>query len=70
MRKELTIPVWEKFALTIEEASQYFGVGEKKIRSLAKENADSDYNFSISNGSKILINRTKFENFLNHSSAI
>ena len=30
------IPVWEKYTLTIEEASQYFRIGENKLRRLAQ----------------------------------
>ena len=26
------VPIWEKYMLTVEEASKYFGIGEKKIR--------------------------------------
>ena len=29
------IPVWEKYTLTIEEASKYFRIGENKLRRLA-----------------------------------
>ena len=32
------IPVWEKYTLTIEEASRYFRIGENKLRRLAEEN--------------------------------
>ena len=37
------VPIWEKYMLTVDEAVQYFGIGEKKIRMLISENADSDY---------------------------
>ena len=30
------IPVWEKYTLTIEEASKYFRIGENKLRRLRK----------------------------------
>ena len=29
------IPVWEKYTLTIEEASKYFRIGENKLRRLS-----------------------------------
>ena len=29
-----TVPIWEKYMLTVDEAAQYFGIGEKKIRML------------------------------------
>ncbi len=37
------IPVWEKYTLTIEEASKYFRIGENKLRRLAEENKDAGW---------------------------
>ena len=39
------VPIWEKYTLTIEEASKYFRIGENKLRKLAEENpaAVGDY---------------------------
>jgi len=65
--QENSIPVWEKFALTINEASEYFNIGEKKLRKMIDENGDI---FSMLNGSKILIKRCKFEDFLNKTSTL
>ncbi len=62
------IPVWEKFTLTIQEAAQYFNIGEKKIRKLAQENGDCG--FALQNGSKVLIKREKFEEFINKATVI
>ena len=31
------VPIWEKYTLTIEEASKYFRIGEKKLRKLAED---------------------------------
>ena len=31
---DIQVPVWEKYAMTVEEASQYFSVGQNKIRQL------------------------------------
>lgn len=33
MGKEV-MPIWEKYTLTVEEASLYFRVGENKLRKL------------------------------------
>ena len=33
------IPVWEKYTLTIEEASKYFRIGENKLRRRGKTKA-------------------------------
>lgn len=64
------VPIWKKFTLTIEEATKYFGVGEKKLRKLVQDFSDSENCFSIQNGNKILINRVKLETFLNQSTSI
>ena len=31
----MTVPLWEKYLLTIEEAAVYFGIGENRLRELA-----------------------------------
>lgn len=64
------IPIWEKYMLTVDEAVQYFGIGEKKIRMLIAENINTDYCFAIQIGKKSLINRQKFEKFLNQTTSI
>ena len=53
------IPVWEKYTLTIEEASSYFRIGENKLRRLAEENKNA--NWLIMNGNRIQIKRRQFE---------
>ena len=53
------IPIWEKYTLTIEEASKYFHIGEKKLRKLAEENPDA--NWLIMNGNRLQIKRRQFE---------
>ena len=58
------VPIWEKYMLTVDEAVQYFGIGEKKIRMLISENTDTDYCFTVQVGNKSMINRHKFEEFL------
>ena len=56
------IPVWEKYTLTIEEASKYFRIGENKLRRLAEEN--------IMNGNRIQIKRRQFEKVIDKLDAI
>ena len=65
---ENTIPIKDKFCLTIDEAAAYFNIGEKKLRKIVAENLNSD--FIIQNGVKYLIKRKRFESFLNETSAI
>ena len=62
--ERFTVPVWEKYLLTIEEGAQYFGIGENKLRRIAEENEDSDY--ILSNGNRRLIKRKRFEQYLDH----
>ena len=68
MKKENTVPVWHKYTLTIAEASEYFNIGEKKLRQLIQENNTAD--FILNNGVKVLIKRVKFEMFIDGTSSI
>ena len=57
-----SVPVKDKFALDVTEASEYFGIGERKLRQIINENLDSG--LVIRNGVKYLIKRRQFEQFL------
>ncbi len=61
------IPISEKYVLTINEASQYFNIGGKKIRRLAEDNIGV---FALYNGNRCMIIRSKFEEFLQRSTSI
>ena len=56
------MPICEKYTLSIEEASRYFRIGEKKLRRLAEENLDSGW--VIVNGNRIQIKRKQFEKII------
>ena len=62
------VPIWEKYTLTIEEASKYFRIGENKLRRLAEENICS--NWVIMNGNRMQIKRKQFEKILDKLDAI
>ena len=62
------IPVWEKYTLTIEEASKYFRIGEKKLRKLAEENQEACW--LMMNGNRIQIKRKQFEKVIDELDAI
>ena len=49
---KMSVPIWEKYMLTVDEAVQYFGIGEKKIRSLIAENMNTEYCFTVQVGNK------------------
>ena len=44
------VPIWEKYTLTIEEASKYFRIGEKKLRKLAEPFIDLEAVFGKLHG--------------------
>ena len=56
------VPIWEKYTLTVEEASKYFRIGEKNLRKLAEENIDAGW--VIVNGNRIQIKRKQFEKII------
>ena len=62
------IPIWEKYTLTIEEASKYFRIGENKLRKLAEENLSA--NWVILNGNRIQIKRKQFEKVIDNLDTI
>lgn len=53
MKKE--VPVWQKYTLSIEEAAEYFRIGQRRLRELAAENPNAD--FLLSNGNRVQIKR-------------
>lgn len=61
------MPIWEKYALTVNEAVEYFNIGEKKIRFLLDEHGDI---FSMLNGTKSINQRKKFEEFLDSTNTL
>ncbi len=62
------IPVWEKYTLTIEEAAQYFQIGENKLRRLLDEHPDE--NFILRNGNRRQIKRRCFEQYIDRCTVI
>ena len=38
-----SIPFWMKYTLTVEEAAQYFRIGEGKLRRIISEDKNADY---------------------------
>ncbi len=58
------VPIWRKVAMSIEEASEYSHIGINKLRQLTE---DDDCPFVLWVGSKRLIKRQAFEEFINNS---
>lgn len=62
------VPTKDKFALNVTEASEYFGIGERKLRQIISENLESG--FVLQNGVKYLIKRRQFEAYLEARTSI
>lgn len=60
--EKIYVPIWEKYALTVYEAAEYFGIGEKKLRRIIQDNRYADYLLWI--GSRVEIKRELFEKYL------
>jgi len=62
----MVIPIWEKVALTIEEAAKYSNISSKTLRRFINE-CTPDFTLKI--GTKTLIKRKVFEKFLERTDA-
>ena len=60
--------LWKKYALTLSEAAQYFGIGERKLQQIADDNRDTG--IVIYNGVKLLFKRERFSEGLNEVNSI
>ncbi|MBO4396569.1 MAG: transposase [Eubacterium sp.] len=67
-RDSSSVPIWEKYLLTVDEASVYYHIGRKKLRSMIA--ADPSAPYIITNGSHVLIKRERFSAYLDEVSAI
>ena len=61
------IPIWEKSNLTLEEAAAYSGIGINKLRQLTD---DDNCEFVLWIGTKRLIKRRKFDEYIEKLYAI
>lgn len=57
-----TLPWWQKCTLTLIEASEYFGIGYKKLKLFVREHSGED--FILWNGNRALIKREQLEKYL------
>lgn len=62
------VPIWEKYTLTVAEASDYFNIGESKLRRFLSEHEGESY--ILMNGTKVLIKRKQFEKVIDGLGAI
>ncbi|MBR0599055.1 excisionase [Sinanaerobacter chloroacetimidivorans] len=65
-KKKQNVPIWEKFALTVEETAIYSNIGENTLRELIKDLTNTgNCNFLLCIGNKKLIKRKQFEDYIN-----
>ena len=57
------MPWWNKYTLSVQEAAEYFGFSDKKVRKIIDEH-ETD-NFVLWNGTRPRIKRQLFEKFVN-----
>jgi len=62
------IPVWRRYVLTIVEAAMYYHIGERKLREIVDEHPNAE--FFIMNGNRVLIKKSKFEEFLDDAMVV
>lgn len=62
------IPFWKRYTMSVEEASQYFRIGENKLRRIISENKDAD--FLLWNGNRPQIKRVLFEKYIDRCEAV
>lgn len=66
-KAKVVIPPWQKLNITIEEASEYSGIGRDKLRELTNSE-NCPFVFWV--GSKRLIRRRQFEEFVEKTKAL
>ena len=66
--KTTEVPIWEKYTLSIEEAADYFRIGQRRLSQMVTDNPNA--NFVLSNGNRIQIKRKLFEQFIDNATVI
>ena len=58
----LSVPIWHKLCLTVEEAAVYSHIGEHRLREIANDPANSNLILRI--GNKIVFKRPALESYI------
>ena len=66
--EKLSLPWWQKYTLTLDEAAEYFGISYKKLRIFCKQHADED--FILWNVNRALIKREQFAKYLDTNMSV
>ena len=65
---QFEIPIWKRYTLNIEEAANYYHIGQGKLREIVEEHPEAE--FVIYNGNRVLIKRKRFEEYLDACTVI
>ncbi|MCC8073362.1 MAG: helix-turn-helix domain-containing protein [Clostridiales bacterium] len=66
--RDFQIPVWEKYALTVKEAAEYYNIAETRLREFVMNNRTKP--FVLKAGGRLLVKRKIFETFLDQNNII
>lgn len=66
--EQFEIPIWKRYTLNIEEAANYYHIGQGKLREIVEEHPEAE--FVIYNGNRVLIKRKRFEEYLDACTVI
>ena len=66
--EETIVPISERYTLSVEEASLYFGISEKRLRKIISEDPYAEYLLSI--GNRTQFKRKKFERYIDDATCI
>jgi hypothetical protein len=61
-------PLWLKYGLSVEEAADYFNIGQNKLREMINSNINADW--ILWNNSKVIIKREKLAKELDRRNLI
>ena len=62
------VPIWEKYTLSIEEAADYFRIGQKRLRQMVADNPAAEY--ILMNGNRVQIKRKLFEQYIDTATVV
>jgi len=62
------IPIADKYSLSVQEAAEYYGIGEKRLRCIIAEHINEPFVLEI--GTHVRIKRRLFEEFLDRTSVV
>lgn len=68
MNNTNVIPIWKRYLISVSEASEYYHIGENKMRAIIEEHIGDE--FIIMNGNRALLKREKFEKFLDETTVV